>query len=309
MFKNAPASTKIFVVTSLICLVNVGLFVYQVFNLVISPWNIIPTVLVVLIIGGNMKNMLNHQVKSGQKPASQFGAPPQTANASGAANEDFYAINTSFPSKLTIKSVMWKALFLAIFIALTCLFSFMYNSVKFDQIVTGTIIEKRVEGDVYTEYDDDGVTTTDNRYLVMLVSYEVDGVIYRSELTDGGSTSRKGNFIDVCVNNDGELVCAYDTIVAKKVMVYACIILAVLTFLGFVFKLPNQYLFMLGLMFVGIGIICLLNAGNMSAWLLKDFTLFGGCFFTLGAMCYIQLVLCRVVYAIGKKKDPNYIFS
>ena len=314
MLKNIPISTKVFIATAGLCLVNVGVFVYQVFNLVISPWNIIPTVLVCLIVFGNAKNMLSSKVRKGEAPPSQFGAPPQLGNAnvqgaSNRENEDFYLINTSFPNKLTFKSIVWKTLFLAIFIGLTCLFAVLGNSVKYDQAVTGTIIEKRVEGEVYTEYDDDGATTTDNRYLVMMVSYEVDGTIYRNELIDKGSTSRKGNFIEVCVTNDGELVCAYDSLLSKKIMMYSCLILAVLTFLGFVFKLPNQYLVMLVFMLLGIGVTCLFNAANWADWLLKDFTLFGGCFFTLGVMCYLQLVLLRIIHTIGKRRDPNFIIT
>ena len=310
MFKKLPISTKIFIISSALCLINVALFVYQAFNLVISPWNIVPTVLVVFIIVGNIKNMTSEKVKSGEKMPSQFGAPPVTDNnRTLSENEDFYAINTSFPTKLTMKSILWKALFLAIFIGLTCLFSVLGNAIKYDQVVTGTIIEKSVEGEIYTEYDSDGSTTVDNRYMVYLVSYEVDGVIYRSELVDKTSVTRKGNLINVCVNDDGELVCAYDKVVSYKIMVYTCISLAVLTFLGFVFKLPNQYLVMLVLMLVGVGIICFLNSTNWAGWLLKDFTLFGGCFFTLGFMCYIQILLMRIIFTIGKHRDSNFTIS
>ena len=310
MFKNAPVSTKVFIVTAGLCLINVAIFVYQVFNLVISPWNIIPTVLVVFIILGNLKNMLSHKVKNGEEAPSQFGAPPTNNTNRGLSdNEDFCAINTSFPTKLTIKSILWKTLFLAIFIGLTCLFSVLGNAIKYDQVVTGTIIEKSVEGEIYTEYDSDGSTTVDNRYMVLLVSYEVDGVIYRSELTDKTSVNRKGNFIDVCVLDDGELVCAYDKVVSYKIMQWASVFFALLTFLGFVFKLPNQYLVMLVLMCVGVGITCLFNATDWSNWLLKDFTSFGGCFFTLGLMCYVQLVLLRIIFTLGRKRDSNYTLS
>ena len=315
MLKNMPVSTKVFIATAAICIINIVVFVYQVFNLVISPWNIVPTLLVVLIVFGNAKNMLSSKVRKGEVPPSQFGAPPQLANANDSSgtndpNEDFFLINTSFPKKLTIKSILWKTIFVAIFIGLTCLFSVLSNGIKYDQVVTGTIIQKTVEGDVYTDYDSEGnATTTDNRYLVLLVSYEVDGVIYRDELVDKGSTTRKGNFIDVCVTNDGELVCSRDKLTTYQVMVWTCIILTVLTILGFVFKLPNQYLVMLVFIFFGVGITCLFNNNNWASWLLKDFTLFGGCFFTLGVMCYLQLVLLRIIHTIGKRRDLNYKIS
>ena len=55
----------------------------------------------------------------------------------------------------------------------------------------------------------------------------------------------------------------------------ACLVLAILTFLGFVFRLPNVDLVMHVIGFVGIGVIALMNSFNWGDWLLKDFTAFG----------------------------------
>jgi hypothetical protein len=189
------------------------------------------------------------------------------------------------------------------------LFSTLGNNIKYDQVVTGTIVEKRVEGDVYTEYSSDGATTTDNRVLVMTVSYEVDGTIYRAEVRDSFSHKRENNFIDLCVNNDGTYVCVYGKLVSLNVMKYASIAFAILTFLGFVFKLPNQYLVVLVFGIFGVGIIALFNFADWSNWLLKDFTLFGGCFFTIGIMCILQLILLRIAHTIGIRRDSNYKLS
>ena len=311
MFKNMKASTKVFLMTAPLALVNIAVLIYQFVHLVISPWNIIPTLLLIFILVGNIINMLGIKLPGRLASLSQFGAPAPSDAEQNAyrENEDFYAINTSFPTKLTVKNIIWKTLFLAIFIGLTCLFSVLGANIQYDQVVTGTIIEKRVEGEVYTEYTDDGTTTHDNRVLVMTVSYTVGEDIYRTEVRDNFSHSRDNNFIKLCVNNDGTYVCPYDKVQSFRIMRYASIVFAIITFLGFVFKLPNQYLALLVIGVVGVGIICLFNSADWGSWLLKDFTLFGGCFVTLCTMSIIQLILLRIMHSIGIRRDGNFKLS
>ena len=312
MFKNMKTSTKVFFATAPLILVNIGILVYQFMNMVVSAWNIIPSLVLIFIIAGNVINMLGIKLPGFLSKLSDFGAsaPSEKEQNAYRENEDFYAINTSFPTKLSASNIAWKILFLALFIGLTCLFSTLGNNIKYDQVVTGTVIDKYVEGSVDTSVSSDGsVSSSDNRKLVMLVSYEVDGTIYRTEVRDNFSHKRENNFIDLCVKNDGTYVCVYGKLVSFDVMKYASIAFAILTFLGFVFKLPNQYLFMLVLGILGVGIIALFNFADWSNWLLKDFTLFGGCFFTLGIMCILQLILLRIAHTIGIRRDSNYKLS
>lgn len=312
MEKKNNILTKVFLATTPLALVNIGILVYQFSHLVISPWNIIPTLILLFIVLGNVINMMGFRPKGRFGSfLTQFGAPPSETSQEPqlGENDAFVALNSTFPKKLTLKNIILKTLFMAIFIALTCLFSFLGSNIKYDQVVTGTVIEKHIEGEVYTEYDNGESTTTDNRVLVMTVSYTVGEDMYRTEIVDKFSITRDSSFIDLCVNNDGTYVCPYDKVMSYKIMTIAALVFAVLTFLGFVFKLPNVYLAILVIGVVGMGIICLFNSANWAGWLLKDFTLFGGCFVTLCAMVMIELILIRIIYAIGSKRDSNFKIS
>ena len=312
MLKKMKTSTKVFLATVPLAFINVAILVYQFSNLVISPWNIIPTVLIVLIMVGNIINMLGIKLSGAMANLSQFGAPAPSDKEQNALrdNEDFYAINTSFPTRLTMASILWKTLFLIIFIVLTCFFAYKGSSIKYDQVVTGTVIEKHVMGSVETDVSSSGeVVSSDNRSLLMVVSYEVDGKMYKAEVRDQFSHNRRSAVIDLCVNNDGSFVCAYGKVVSFKIMAVASVVFAILTFLGFVFKLPNQYLVLLVMGILGVGIIAMFNFADWSNWLLKDFTLFGGCFVTLCVMCMIQLIALRIIHTIGRKRDSNFKLS
>ena len=311
MFKNLSISAKVTIISCTLCLVNIAWLIYQLFNLVVSVWNIGMTMIVVFILFGNIKNMTSEKVKSGEESPSPFGVTVSDNKRVPPKNEDFYVCNTSFPSKLTIKSIILKVVFLVIFIGLTCLFGVLGNSIKYDQVVTGTIISKTYEGGVNTEYDNDSgeVVTEDNRFEVLLVSYEVNGVIYRSGIAIQTYNTRSGSFMKVCAMNDGEFVCSYGKIVAYKIMFYTCIFLAVLTILGIVFKLPNADLVMLIFMFVGVGLICILNGYNWEGWLLFDINLFCGNFVSLGIICYIQILAHRIIFMIRKRRNPNFTMT
>ena len=58
MFKNMKTSTKVFFATAPLILVNIGILVYQFMNMVVSAWNIIPSLVLIFIIAGNVINML-----------------------------------------------------------------------------------------------------------------------------------------------------------------------------------------------------------------------------------------------------------
>lgn len=301
MLSNLTTSAKVFLVTSLICLVNVAIFIYQVLNLKISPWNVIPTILVGMIVIGNIKTMV--QNKPLDKDTTNKTKKHNIKNADD--NEDFYAINTSFPSKLTTNNIIVKLVFIGIFVALALLFNTLGSTNQYDLVVKGLIKETYVGGDVYTEIYDGEATTTDTRYLILVVDYEHDGHVYEIEVEDHFSHSRDSDIIELCIKDNGKFVCVYDNIVTFQIMYYACIILTILTALGFMFRLPNVYLVMLVLIFVGLGVICMFNSFYWAGWLLKDFTLFGGCFFILGVMCYIQMILLRIIHSLHSG-NPNF---
>lgn len=310
MFKNMSVSTKVFIITSILCLANIGIFIYQVANFKISPWNIIPTILIVLIIGGNLKNMLSSRVKSGEVAPSEFGAPSSSENNQkrDVKNEDFYAINTSFPSKLSKSNIIVKIVFVIIFGILSVVFYNCGNKI-YDHVVQGHIVATSVEGEVFEEVGQDGYSSTDTRKLVMFVTYEFDGESFKIEIVDSFSHSRDNDKISLCVKNNGDFICVYDNLVSYNIMFYTSLVLIIVTILGFVFKSPNQYLIMNILIFLGMGMICLFNSYNWSFWLLKDFTLFGGCFFILGLICNIQIFLLRIIFRWCRRRDPNYILN
>ena len=191
MLKNISVSTRVFIITSILCLANIGIFIYQVINFKISPWNIIPTILIVLIIGGNLKNMLSSRVKSGEVAPSEFGAPPRSENNQkrDVKNEDFYAINTSFPSRLSKSNIIVKIVFIIIFGILSVVFYNCGNK-AYDHVVQGHIDATSVEGEVYEEWDQEGYRSTDTRKLVMLVTYEFNGESFKVEIVDSFSHSR-----------------------------------------------------------------------------------------------------------------------
>jgi len=310
MLKNISVSIKVFIITSILCLTNIGIYIYQVINFKISSWNTIPTILIVLIIAGNLKNMLSSKVKRGEVAPSQFGAPPSSENKQkrNVKNEDFYALNTSFPSKLSKTNIIVKIVFVIIFGILSVVFYNCGNK-TYDYLVQGQIVTTSVEGGVYEDVGHDGNIYTDTRKLEMLVTYEFNGETFEIVIVDAFSNSRDSDKISLCVKNNGDYICVYDNLISYNIMFYTSIILIILTILGFVFKSPNQYLIMNILMFLGMGTICLFNSYDWSFWLLKDFTLFGGCFFILGLICNIQFFLLRIIFKWCRRRDPDYILN
>lgn len=305
MFKSLKTSTKVFAITSFFCLINIFLFVCQLIHGNISTWNIVSTILCLAIIGfalGKMlKEDLNNDVYSIEKTKSKTMEKTQ--------NEDFYAINTSFPKKLTKKSIIVKILFLLIFLSGVILFWVFEHSVKYQHVVCGEVVKVAQYGKLNKEDTEDGIVIIDTRYIVLDVEYEFGGKTFEIKIKDSFSHSRTNTNINLCLNDDGEFICVNDNIISYNVMFWVCIILAVLTFLGFIFKLPNQYIFMLVLIFVGIGCICLVNSFNWEQWLIKDFTSFGAMCFTLGIICYTQMVVLRIIYTIQKRKNHEYVLN
>ena len=124
---DMKVSDKVFMIVSILGLFNIGLMVYQFCNFVISIWSIIPTVIVVLVIFGNLKNMLSKKVKNGEVAPSKFGAPPAEKRKLE-AGVDFYASNTAFPSKLTPKQVLSKIIAIVVCIVLAFMFCGFANN-------------------------------------------------------------------------------------------------------------------------------------------------------------------------------------
>jgi len=295
---NIKTSTKIFLCTAILIIANIIIFAHQVMNHVFTAWNIVPTIIIVMVIIINIKVMFWGGFKQENERARKEGY-----------NEDFYALNTSFPSSLTKVNILVKIVFIILFVILTILFGALNNNYKYDQVVQGRIVRVSDEGSTDIIISDDGVETKENRKLVLDVEYKVNGKSYSVVVVDSFSSKRDIGFIDLCVQSNGDFVCVKDNLISYQIMFYACIVLSVLTLLGFVFKLPNQYLVMLVFIFVGIGIVCLFNSFHWSEWLLNDFTVLGACFLTMGIMYYIQMVLMRIVFTIGRRKDYNYMIS
>ena len=214
MFKKMKVSTKVFIATSLLCLVNIGVFIYQLINLKFSMWAFVPTFLVVMIVVSNIIFMIKNDIKKEVSKAltNNEKLPRNYTQRRISDNEDFYAINTSFPNKLTTKSIVAKIVFVIVFALLALLFNGILSKIDYDMIVTGNIKETYILGSVHIDEYANELVSSDNRKLVMVVRYEVEGQVNEIEVIDGFSHSRDNGTISLCVKNDGTFVCAYDNI-------------------------------------------------------------------------------------------------
>ncbi len=308
--KKLSVTNKVFILTSILALANIALVVYQGANFVLTAWNIIPTLIVLMIFVGNILPMFRKTPLENTIDASSAGTSyvmNENSNKDKVENQDFYAINTSFPTKLTLMSIVVNVVAVILFCVLAFSFNFLKSSMGYDMVVTGNIVHQVLDGETYTEYSVSGMETTESRYLSMVVSYSVNDETFKEEIIDMfANTYRSDRSIDLCVKKDGTLVCAYDKIISYNVMFYTSIVCVVLALLSFILRLPNQYIVLLGIGFVGMGMIALFNINTWCDWLVKDLTTFGACFLNLGFISVVQMIALRITHMVGKRKDPNF---
>lgn len=306
MFKKLKVSEKVFLILSLLYLVNIGVFVYQCINLVIDAWNVIPTIIIGYIMYINLKHKFE---KHDEEPVNELQPIDKNDNVQlnneqqkiyKNDNEDFYAFNTSFPKCLTLKSIIVKIVFVIIFIGLTVLFSVLGNNLKYDSVVKGVVVRTVVTGSVVQVEDG---SFKDQRKTIMFVNYEFNDELREVEVEAPHIVNMVNKDINLCIDSEGNFKHVYDQVITYDIMFYTCIVLTIFTILGFVFKLPNQYLVMTVIMFLGVGAICLFNSRYWAGALLQPFTVFGGLFLTTGLMAYLLMIVLRTVYLIKQKVD------
>lgn len=274
------------IASAVVVLGEVALCLFQYFNGVISIWNIAPLAMIVFIVFFNIKINKGNRAKSEEELV--------VVDKSAEEMDSNIIMNVHAP--ISGKQLLLRVVFMTVMVGLAILFYFLgvKGTEKYDKIVTATIIGQEYEIKQETTYEDGEVTTTETRINVFTLKYYIDGV----EHTDTMTVNMGKVFTDtiqICVNDEGEFVQAYDKIKSWYTQSIVFAVAGVLMMLSMVFMLPMEFMVFDIMALIGAGLMILLNSSFLSNMLFVDMTAFMGLFLFLGLFGMIASIITKII--------------
>ena len=290
-------SLGIGIVSSVVVLGEIALGLFQIFNGIISIWNIAPLGMVAFIV------YLNIGMNKGKSKESR--EEIAVVDKEHQAMDSNVIMDTS--AHISGKQILLRVVLMTVLAALAFLFFYIgqSNAKKYDTTTIATVVSQEnyttyeVEyGNYYDRYDDDNfdddTEITEIRRGTLLLAYEFNGETRFAKMDYNVGFAHAKN-IEICINSDGKFLRSYDSAVKVfylEAMVFAAA--SVLMMLSLMFLLPMEFMVFDIMALVGAALIFMVNSAFIANMIYIDLTTFLGLFFFLGLFGLIGSVLSKI---------------
>lgn len=290
-------SLGIGIISSVVVLGEIALGLFQIFNGIISVWNIAPLGMVAFIV------YLNIGMNKGKSKEAR--EEIMAVDKENQAMDSNVIMDTS--AHISGKQILLRVILMTVLAALAVLFFTIgeNNANKYDRTTIATIISQdnyttyQVEYEDYYNryYDDDFDDTTEIteiRWGELMLAYEFNGEIRFAKMDYNVGLAHVEN-IEICINSEGKFLRSYDS--AVKVFYIEAIVFAaasLLMMLSLMFLLPMEFMVFDIMALIGAALIFMVNSAFIANMIYIDLTTFLGLFFFLGLFGLIGSVLSKI---------------
>ena len=281
-------SLGIGIVSSVVVLGEIALGLFQIFNGIISIWNIAPLGMVAFIV------YLNIGMNKGKSKESR--EEIAVVDKEHQAMDSNVIMDTS--AHISGKQILLRVILMTVLATLAFLFFYIgqSNAKKYDTTTIATVVNQENYTTYEVEYDnfDDDTEITEVRRGTLLLAYEFNGETRFAKMDYNVGFARAKN-IEICINSDGKFLRSYDSAVKVfylEAMVFAAA--SVLMMLSLMFLLPMEFMVFDIMALVGAALIFMVNSAFIANMIYIDLTTFLGLFFFLGLFGLIGSVLSKI---------------
>ena len=285
--KKVNQKTKIYVIAFIIpVLLQLTFFLYQLFNKILTLWNVVSTAMLVGIFINTLRIYISEK-----REKLQLQNDPDIVTGGSTLTQSAPKSKKSKIITLTIKLIsMITAL------SLSVLFFNIHESKSKNLIlINSTVLSQQGEINYETDHSSDETTVSETEHIEVIVEYEFDG-IKKQALIKGGNTHKI--YIDnlkIYVDQNGKFVADYGRIFAWKIeaIIFLCtaIALALIT----IFSLGIEFIAGTIFSFASLSIFFLVNSQFFENMLYNDISCFLAMFINVGLYAILAGFLTLII--------------
>lgn len=283
MLKDLKLELKLLIFSFIVPVaIQLALFGYQVSNEIISIWNGVATLLVVLIFCGGVKKSV-----SAIKRAQELSLDAETADGLNTKNKS--------SNKLGVKArIVFFIIALVLAGGSVLCFNFYNQKSKGLDAVDATVVWQKGETKVDVKYEDGEEVRTETRVLNVTVLYEYNGVFKTANLEGTTVTELNVTKIKIYVDENGKAVCDCGRIDAFKYEAIVLLCFAALMLLVAILGLSIEFSAGGIMMFIGVALAVLVGCQFIENILYNDLVCFMFAFINMGLALIIYGVLSKI---------------
>ena len=290
-------SLGIAIMSSLVVLGEIALGLFQIFNGIITIWNLAPLGMVAFIV------YLNVGINKGKSKESREDIA--VVDKENQQMESNTIMDTN--ARISGKQILLRVVLMTVLAGLAFLFFTIAqnNEVKYDTTTMATIVSQ----ENYTQYEvdysdyyyaheedlrDEGLDISEKRWGRLLLAYEYGGEIRFATMEYNVGLAHVEN-IEICINEEGKFLKSYDS--AVRIFYLEAIVFAaasILMVLSLMFLLPMEFMVFDIMALVGASLLLMVNSQFLGNLLYIDLTTFLGLFFFLGVFGLIGSILSKI---------------